>query len=212
VYPDSCEEQENSEFLKSIEDMKTDIILAGVGGQGILTIAAAIGFASLHENRYIKQSEVHGMSQRGGAVQSHLRISTDSIASDLIPLGNADLILSVEPMEALRYLPYLAKNGWVVTNSVPFENIRDYPSLPRIKEEITTLPNYVWINADQLAKDCLSPKSSNIVMLGAAAEHLGLGFDALRAGVEMVFSRKGKDLVDANIRALETGRKFASGT
>lgn len=190
--------------------MKTDIILAGVGGQGILTIASAIGFASLHENKFVKQAEVHGMSQRGGAVQSHLRISDNPIASDLIPLGKADLILSVEPMEALRYLPYLAKQGWVVTNSVPFENITDYPSITRIKEALQALPNSVWLDADHLAKDCQSPKSSNIVMLGAASEHLGLTIDSLRAGVEQVFNRKGKDAVDANIRALEMGRKFAS--
>jgi indolepyruvate ferredoxin oxidoreductase, beta subunit len=188
--------------------MKTDIILAGVGGQGILTIAAAIGFASLIEKKYVKQAEVHGMSQRGGDVQSHLRISDAPIASDLIPLGSADLILSVEPMEALRYLPYLAKNGWIVTNSVPFENISNYPDINRIKEEYSNLTNSVWINADQIAKDCQAPKSSNIVMLGAASEHLGLSIDSLFAGVEQVFRRKGQDVVDANLRALEAGRNF----
>jgi indolepyruvate ferredoxin oxidoreductase beta subunit len=188
--------------------MKTDIILAGVGGQGILTIAAAIGFASLHENKHVKQAEVHGMSQRGGAVQSHLRISDHPVASDLIPLGHADLILSVEPMEALRYLPYLSKQGWVVTNSVPFVNISDYPSMDRLHKEFQALRHSVWLDADQLAKDCRSPKSSNIVMLGAASEYLGLSFDSLMGGVEQVFSRKGTDVVDANIRALEAGRKF----
>jgi len=159
----------------------------------------------LYENKLVKQAEVHGMSQRGGAVQSHLRISDNPIASDLIPLGNADLILSVEPMEALRYLPYLAKHGWVVTNSVPFVNITDYPSMTVIEQELRALPNSLWINADQLAKDCLSPKSSNIVILGAASQHLGLSFDSLRAGIERVFSRKGKDVVDANIRAFDVG-------
>ena len=205
MHPDSRKTQENFKFLKPFDRMKTDIILAGVGGQGILTIAAAIGFASLYENKFVKQAEVHGMSQRGGAVQSHLRISDNPIASDLIPLGNADLILSVEPMEALRYLPYLAKHGWVVTNSVPFVNIADYPSITSIEQELRAFPNSIWINADQLAKDCRSPKSSNIVILGAASEHLGLSFDSLRAGIEQVFSRKGKDVVDANIRAFDVG-------
>jgi indolepyruvate ferredoxin oxidoreductase beta subunit len=191
--------------------MKTDIILAGVGGQGILTIAAAIGFASLYEKKFVKQSEVHGMSQRGGAVLSHLRISDHPIASDLIPLGQADLILSVEPMEALRYLPYLEAHGWVVSNSVPFVNINDYPSIEKIKHEFDSLPNSLWLDADQLAKDCQSPKSSNIAMLGAASEHLGLGFESLIAGVEQIFRRKGQDVVDANIRALEAGRKFSKG-
>jgi len=190
--------------------MKTDIILAGVGGQGILTIAAAIGFATLYEHKFSKQSEVHGMSQRGGAVLSHLRISDKPIASDLIPLGKADLILSVEPMEALRYLPFLTKNGWVVTNSVPFENISNYPSLGKIREEYDKLPNAVWIDAEQIAKECQSPKASNIVMLGAASEHLCLSFDSLKVGVEQVFKRKGTEVVEANILALEAGRKFSS--
>lgn len=127
--------------------MKADIILAGVGGQGILSIAASIGVAALDNELYIKQAEVHGMSQRGGAVQSNLRISSKPIASDLIPLGNADLILSVEPMESLRYLPYLAANGWLVTNSNPYVNIPDYPDMGAIEEQIAVHPNHVLLDA-----------------------------------------------------------------
>jgi indolepyruvate ferredoxin oxidoreductase beta subunit len=190
--------------------MKTDIILAGVGGQGILTIAAAIGFASLYEKKQVKQSEVHGMSQRGGAVQSHLRISDHPVASDLIALGCADLILSVEPMESLRYLPYLSDQGWVVTNSVPFDNITNYPPMALIMKELEALPFSVCLDADLLARECDSPKSSNIVMLGAASDHIGLSFESLQAGVEQVFSRKGREVVEANFRALEAGRKFAA--
>jgi indolepyruvate ferredoxin oxidoreductase, beta subunit len=114
--------------------MKTDIILAGVGGQGILTIAATIGMAAVNKNLYLKQAEVHGMSQRGGDVQSNLRISDKPIYSDLIAKGCADIILSVEPMEALRYLPYLKKGGYVITNIVPFKNIPDYPETESILE------------------------------------------------------------------------------
>ena len=190
--------------------MKTDIILSGVGGQGILTIAAAIGFASLHEKKFVKQSEVHGMSQRGGAVQSHLRISDERIASDLIPLGKAGLILSVEPMEALRYLPFLSQTGWVVTNSVPYENITDYPPVDQLYHEIDSLPRSIRLDADQIARDCGSPKSSNIVMLGAASAFLGLDPTSVKAGVEQVFRRKGPEMVDANIRAFEAGLKFSA--
>jgi indolepyruvate ferredoxin oxidoreductase beta subunit len=124
--------------------MKTDIILAGVGGQGILSIAATIGMAALHKNLYLKQAEVHGMSQRGGAVQSNMRISDKEIASDLIPMGAADIILSVEPMESLRYLPYLKKDGWLVTNTTPFINITNYPEIEEVLAEVKKQKNY-WL-------------------------------------------------------------------
>ena len=111
------------ETEKSREKMKTDIILSGVGGQGILSIATIIGEAATRMGLTLKQAEVHGMSQRGGDVQSILRLSDGPIASDLIPFGSADLILSLEPMEALRYLPYLSQEGWFISSSAPFKNI-----------------------------------------------------------------------------------------
>lgn len=107
--------------------MKKDIILCGVGGQGILSIATVIGEAATKAGLYLKQAEVHGMSQRGGDVQSNLRLSTETIWSDLIPQGGADVVISMEPMESLRYLPYLAKTGVIVTSCKPFINIPNYP-------------------------------------------------------------------------------------
>ncbi len=133
--------------------MKADIILAGVGGQGILSIAAGIGLAAVKSKLFIKQAEVHGMSQRGGDVQSHLRISDKPIASDLIPQGKAHLILSVEPMEGLRYLPFLRKDGWLVTNTTPFDNIPDYPNIEEIIKEIKRIPNHIALDADSIAKE-----------------------------------------------------------
>ena len=138
--------------------MKCDIILSGVGGQGILSIAAAIGLAAVESGLEVKQAEVHGMSQRGGAVQSHLRLSDRPIDSDLIPFGNADLIISVEPMESLRYLPYLGKNGWLVTNTVPFINIEDYPEPAKVLTEIGRIPNHVMIDAEEIARNAGSVK------------------------------------------------------
>lgn len=154
--------------------MKTDIILSGVGGQGILSIAAAIGEAALKEGLYMKQAEVHGMSQRGGDVQSNLRLSDQPIASDLIPLGHADLIISLEPMESLRYLPYLSKEGWLVTNSQPFINILNYPEMEKVNAELDKLPHKVVLDVEAIAKEAGSVRAANIVMLGAATPFLGI--------------------------------------
>lgn len=189
--------------------MKSDIILSGVGGQGILSIAAVVGMAALENNLHLKQAEVHGMSQRGGAVQSHLRISEKEIASDLIPLGKADLIISVEPMESLRYLPWLSETGWLVTNTTPFVNIPDYPDMKELLSEIEKLPHQIAINADEMARQVKSPRSSNMVMLGAASPFLDVPYESLESGIKKIFGRKGEKIVQLNIEALKTGREFS---
>lgn len=191
--------------------MKADIILAGVGGQGILSIAASIGMAALDNELYIKQAEVHGMSQRGGAVQSNLRISSKPIASDLIPLGNADLILSVEPMESLRYLPYLAANGWLVTNSNPYVNIPDYPDMGAIEEQISIHPNHVLLDADKIASDLGSRKVSNMVILGAATPYIQIPYENFENGIRAIFGRKGEEMVLLNLEALRKGKELTQG-
>ena len=186
--------------------MKKDIILAGVGGQGILSIAAVIGMAAVESGLYLKQAEVHGMSQRGGAVQSHLRISDRPIASDLIPEGACDMILSVEPMEALRYLPYLAEEGWVVTSKKSFPNIADYPEEEALFREIRKVRNHLIVDAFSVARELGSQKVSNIVMLGAASEKLGISQERLKGALGALFGRKGEEVVQLNIAALEAGQ------
>ena len=186
--------------------MKKDIILAGVGGQGILSIATVIGSAALRQELHLKQAEVHGMSQRGGDVQSHLRISSDTIHSDLIPRGGADLIISLEPMEALRYQPWLAKEGWIITNTTPLVHIPNYPDMEAVRASLAKLPNVIAIDVDAIAKEAGSPRSANMVLLGAAASVLGmLDPDKLRDGIRSVFMRKGQEIVDANIKAFDAG-------
>lgn len=189
--------------------MKSDIILSGVGGQGILSIAATIGMAAIENNLHLKQAEVHGMSQRGGAVQSHLRIAEKEIASDLIPEGSADIIISVEPMESLRYLPWLKKDGWLVTNTTPFVNIPDYPEMKELLSEIEKLPHNIALNADELARQVKSPRSSNMVVLGAASPFLDIPYESLENGIKKIFGRKGEKIVQLNIDALKAGREFA---
>lgn len=190
--------------------MKKDIILAGVGGQGILSIATVIGEAALQEGLCLKQAEVHGMSQRGGDVQSNLRLSSEPIMSDLIPKGGADLIISLEPMEALRYVEYLAPDGWIVTSCVPFLNIPNYPELETVLNRIKAYDHHVLLDVETLAKEAGAPaQAANMVLLGAAIPMLGIEHDKMIDGVKRVFARKGENVVNTNIAAVEKGYDFS---
>jgi len=192
--------------------MKSNIILAGVGGQGILTIAAVLDTAALANNLNIKQSEVHGMSQRGGAVQSHVRISDKEIYSDLIPKGKADMIISVEPMELLRYLPYLKTDGLLVTDANPFVNITNYPELEDLYNEIKSHSNTILIDAKKIAKDLGNSRATNIVLLGAAASQLPLSDESLKNAIQTLFQRKGERVVNKNLEAYNKGKEIAIAT
>ncbi|TSA28797.1 MAG: indolepyruvate oxidoreductase subunit beta [Bacteroidetes bacterium] len=189
--------------------MKKDIILAGVGGQGILSIAAVIGTAALEQGMHLKQSEVHGMSQRGGDVVSNLRISHQEIASDLIPFGKADLIIAVEPLESLRYLPYLSKKGWLISSSQHLNNIPNYPDLEEVLQAIRSVPHHILLNADTLAREAGSVKAANMVILGAASPFLEMDFTLLEDAIRTIFIKKGEEVVDLNIRALQAGKEVA---
>ena len=188
--------------------MKKDIILAGVGGQGIISIASIIGYAALELGMFLKQSEVHGMSQRGGDVMSNLRISHNEIASDLIPFGQADMIISIEPLESLRYLPYLSPEGWVITNIRPFNNIPNYPEIDKIMGEIEKVPHHIALDADATAKEAGSTKATNIVILGAASPFLDMDYSSLEDAIRFIFRKKGDKIIDLNLTALKAGRDF----
>ncbi|MBG0859231.1 MAG: indolepyruvate oxidoreductase subunit beta [Bacteroidales bacterium] len=188
--------------------MKNDIILSGVGGQGILSIATVIGLAAIENNLFFKQSEVHGMSQRGGNVESHFRLSGSPVASDLIQYGHADLIISVEPMESLRFVHWLSKQGWLVTNSSPYINIPDYPPVDEILKEIRKIKNNIIIDANTIAREVGSVRSGNIVVLGAASPFISVPFASLENAVKKLFQKKGDDIVEVNLKALKAGREF----
>jgi indolepyruvate ferredoxin oxidoreductase, beta subunit len=191
--------------------MKQDIILAGVGGQGIISIAYVIASAALEEGLEVKQAEVHGMSQRGGAVQSHLRLSPGRIWSDLIPQGEADLVLSVEPLEALRYLDYLRPDGMVIVSRVPFVNITNYPDVETLLNKIREIPRHLIIDTEKLAKEAGSSRTQNMVLLGAAASHLMVKEEGLVRFIKKSFERHGENIVSANLKAFALGKAVAAG-
>ncbi len=189
--------------------MKNDIILAGVGGQGILSIATILGAAALKEGLHIKQAEVHGMSQRGGDVQSNLRLSSCPIASDLIAPGTADIVVSLEPMEALRYLPYLKADGWIITNTVPFVNIPNYPDMEQVMANLEAWPHTVAFDMDEVAKSVATQRSANMVLLGAASPMIDIEVEKIEHAIDTIFRAKGERIVEANIRAFRAGRDVA---
>ena len=192
--------------------MKQDIILAGVGGQGILSIAYVIDNAALADGLAFKQAEVHGMAQRGGAVQSHMRLSDGTIWSDLIPKGEADMILSVEPLEALRYFDHLRPDGIVITSSTPFRNIPDYPDIDKVLEAVRQAPRSVVVDSEKLAKEAGTVKAQNIVLLGAASSFLILKEESLLKTIDDLFRGRGLPVLEANLKAFELGKKAALGS
>ena len=186
--------------------MKKDIILCGVGGQGILSIATIIGEAATKAGLHLKQAEVHGMSQRGGDVQSNLRLSTDPIYSDLIPMGGTDVVISMEPMESLRYLPYLSKSGTIVTSSKPFINIPNYPDEAALNAKLDALPSMVKLDIESIAKDAGNARGANMVLLGMAAPFIEIvTVEQLRDAIAVVFARKGEKVVEGNLKAFDMG-------
>ena len=189
--------------------MKKDIVLCGVGGDGIVSVAKIISDAALNMGMNLKQSEIHGMSQRGGSVFSHLRLSDDEIFADVIPEGKADIILSSEPMEALRYLPWLCKEGWVITNSDPFVNIKNYPEIEKVHAELGKLNHVVSFNANEIAKQLKA--RSNMVLLGATVPYLGIDMAKIEEAIAHIFGKKGQEVVDLNIQAVRAGYAQATG-
>lgn len=188
--------------------MKFDIILAGVGGQGGLSVSVVIARAAMAAGLQVKQSEVHGMSQRGGEVLAHLRISDRQIQSPTISKGGADLILAFEPLEALRYVEWLSpESGTVVTASTPIRNIPDYPALEEILSEIRGLPRHRIIEADVIARAAGNPKAANLVLVGASADLLPIPPELLRDEIARLFARKGEAVVQANEKAFAEGRR-----
>ena len=186
--------------------MRTDILLCGVGGQGVLSMAAIIGRAAIAGEYFARQSEVHGMAQRGGGVQAHLRLADRPIASDLISRGGAHLVLSMEPLEGLRYLSYLAPDGALITAAEPVVNIPDYPPLADLHERIRRIPGATLLEAGRLAAEAGDPQALNAVMVGAASARLPMSVETLECAVREIFAAKGAAVIELNLAAFRAGR------
>ncbi len=187
--------------------MKLDIIICGVGGQGVISVASIIAKGAVKAGLQTRQSEVHGMAQRGGSVLAHLRIADRTIESDLIPRQSADLILGMEPIESLRYLEYLKKDGTNVTSVDPVVNIQNYPDEEFYLGKIKSLPNYVAIPAQKTAIDAGSGRAANMVMVGAGSNAIAITETYLKEAIRETYASKGEKVVEINLRAFELGRE-----
>ena len=186
--------------------MKHDLVLAGVGGQGVLSVAAILAEAARRHGLVVRQGEVHGMSQRGGAVQASLRLADAPIDGDLVPRGGADMVLGVEPVEALRYLDYLAPGGRLVTAADPYENVPDYPPVEAVLAAVRAVPGAVLVEAGELARRAGSGRTANVVMVGAASAFLPIPAEVIEGCIVEGFAAKGERVVEANRRAFALGR------
>jgi indolepyruvate ferredoxin oxidoreductase beta subunit len=190
--------------------MKYDLLLAGVGGQGVLSLSSIIAWSAMQEGLHVTQSELHGMSQRGGAVVAHLRMSNAPVASSLVPRGAASLIVSLEPLEALRYLRYLAPDGVLITATAPVRNIPDYPPMEDLLQQMRALPEAVTIDAEHLAKAAGLPQATNMVMAGAASRRLPIQAATMEQFIASHFANKGATIVERNVAAFRAGREAAA--
>ena len=111
-------------------------------------------------------------------------------------------------MEALRYLPFLSKDGWIITSATPFVNIPNYPDMDTILADLHKVGNVIVVDIEKMAKDNGVPRSANVILLGAAQKALGIDYDKLEAAIARVFQRKGEKIVEANIKALALGREM----
>lgn len=188
--------------------MSFDVIIVGVGGQGAILASDIIGQASLLEGKSVRAMETHGMAQRGGSVENHIRI--DCRYGGMIPLRCANLMIGLEPAEALRYGHYLSPSGKAVVNmrpTVPPSVTRGQATYPEIRELVEKLEGLcervIEIDAPALATKAGHPLTMNVIMVGAASKFLPLSEESLLEGVKMLVPKKS---VDANVSAFQLGR------
>jgi len=185
-----------------------DILIVGIGGQGTILASNILGEACLIEGRHVKGAETHGMAQRGGSVESHIRI--DGLYGPLIPPGQGDLLISFDLLEALRYSHFLKNEGKMVVNRhlvLPTSVFTQKLPVPTQDEIIEALKKHslCLLDADKMAEEAGSPLSQNVVMLGAASPSIPISPESLINAVKRLVPKK---TVDINVKAFEMGREF----
>jgi len=192
-------------------DKTTNILLAGVGGQGVILAAYVLGEAALAEGYDVKQNDVVGMSQRGGSVVSHLRFGT-KVSSPLVATGAADLMLSFEIVEALRYLHWLRPGGLLVYNTLRINpapvaaGLVPYPT--DVADRIAaTWDNVRPIDANAIATQAGNVRAANMVLLGAISGHLPFSLDTWKQIIEKTVPPK---TIEANLKAFDLARAGAA--
>jgi len=189
-----------------------DIVFAGVGGQGVLSLATILAESAQADGLRSKQSEIHGMSQRGGAVSVCLRLSTHPIHSPRVSRGMADLVVSLEPLETFRYLGLLKREGRIVSSENPIRNIADYPALDSVLRTLRALPNAHVLDLEALARHAGNSRTTNVVMVGALSHLLPISPATLEAGIRRRFEAKGARVVTQNLTAFRLGRGAMAGS
>lgn len=189
--------------------MKQDVVLAGVGGHGVISLGMVLATCARAEGYEVQMAEVHGMAQRGGSVHATLRISDQPVHGALVPRGGADLVLATEPLEALRYADELGPEGTLMTAADPHENIDGYPDLDELLARLRALPRSHVIEARRLALEAGTAKAANVVMAGAASTLLPISTGTFEDQIRRVFAAKGERVVNANLEAFRLGRAAA---
>ena len=191
--------------IVSANNMSCKIIVSGVGGQGAITIAQLILGAAFKDNLYALQSEVHGMSQRGGAVNAHVIVSSMEVFSPVVMAGDGDILISLEPLETLRYLPLLKSGAHVIAAMEPVVNMDNYPEREELMGALARIPGVQLIDTETHSRALNAKKSGNIILLGVAARHMGIASARWREALTERFAGKGEAIITKNIEAFECG-------
>jgi indolepyruvate ferredoxin oxidoreductase beta subunit len=184
------------------------IIVAGVGGQGALTLAQLILGAAWKSKYHVLQSEVHGMSQRGGAVNAHILFDIVPVTSPVVMEGDAEFLISMEPLEALRYLPFMSKTGIMIVSAHPFKNMDNYPDVELILNELKSIDGVTLIDTEKYSKELDYKNAGNMILLGSLSNHLPFEDSIWEKIISERFNDKGTKVIEQNIRAFNFGKKL----